>query len=282
MNYYFNIAGIVLKIQSEIEIRWNAYIKTFEIEPVENVNETYICKIGDRLDVSGNLVYQDQFQQVYIDGANECRLHYFYGQKDPCMLYQEHDDRKIITLNKKYLSVFQGEDTYQIFNAIAFEKVLIHHQCIGLHCAYIIVDGQAILFTAPSGTGKSTQADLWKNCAGATIVNGDRAIIKKKDGNFYACGLPICGSSNICLNMDAPISTIVYLYQNPENVINPMRYPQRVKKLISEVTISPFVKGFTETALDLISELALSVDVIEFGCTKYPDAVETLKAYLRK
>ena len=58
-----------------------------------------------------------------------------------------------------------------------------HNHRVILHSSFISRQGEGILFTAPSGTGKSTQADLWKRHEeGVTIINGDRSILGFKRG----------------------------------------------------------------------------------------------------
>lgn len=76
----------------------------------------------------------------------------------------------------------------------SFERRMICHESLILHCAYIKHEGKAILFSAPSGTGKSTKADLWEKYRGSRTVNGDRALLRKKNGIWHACGWPVCGS----------------------------------------------------------------------------------------
>ena len=85
-----------------------------------------------------------------------------------------------------------------------------------LHSAYIVASaGKAILFSGPSGVGKSTQAALWERCAGARVVNGDRALVdvgkKTANGIFYS------GTSGISENVTAPVRAIVLLGQGSEN-----------------------------------------------------------------
>ncbi len=69
----------------------------------------------------------------------------------------------------------------------------------------------AVLFTAPSGTGKSTQAELWRKHRGASIINGDCTLIAEDDGVFTAFGFPFSGTSGIFENRKAPIAAVVYL-----------------------------------------------------------------------
>lgn len=89
----------------------------------------------------------------------------------------------------------------------ALERRMLQKDSFILHSAYIRHRGRAILFSAPSGTGKSTQASLWAQYAGAEIINGDRALLQKVQDCWMARGLaglrhvghlPKCGCAAEC------------------------------------------------------------------------------------
>lgn len=280
MDYYFNIAGIKIRIESDIAVAWNSYISAFLCSPCQDYEEYYRCVLEDGLRACGEPVYKDEWQVIFKNGAYEERLHFFWGQKEPCMLYREYENRKEICLNRRFMESFLRKDNYCIFNALAFEKVLLKHRAVILHSSYIIWKNQAILFTAPSGTGKSTQASLWEKYRGAVIANGDRTILREKNGKIYACGMPICGSSDICLNMEAPLRAVVYLSQAPEDFVEDMDLKQKIKKLISETTINFFNRNFFDGAMEVISDIAARVDMYHLFCTKEESAVDVLAGKL--
>ena len=64
-----------------------------------------------------------------------------------------------------------------------------------LHAAVIEVDGRAYAFSAPSGTGKSTHIKLWRRVLGerVQIVNGDKPILRYRDGRFMGMPCPFGG-----------------------------------------------------------------------------------------
>lgn len=244
------------------------------------------CGVGEKPE-TGSKVYLSlyHFVQVYWDRSQkkEMRFHYFLGYEEPCMLYEESETgMKTVYLNRKYESALLNTGNYKIFNALALEKVLIAHKCIILHASYVNYQGKAILFTAPSGTGKSTQAALWEKYKGAEIVNGDRVIIREGENGFEACGIPVCGSSDICLERTLPVAAIVYLQQGAENEIQPMRFAERVKRLISETTISFFDHDFVEQALEILQKTGAYVPCYYYSCTKDEDAVIKLYDILKE
>lgn len=75
------------------------------------------------------------------------------------------------------------------------EKIL-DRNCVLFHCSAVAVDGKAYLFTAASGTGKSTHTRMWRQHFGgrAVMVNDDKPILRIKDDGIYVCGTPWCGS----------------------------------------------------------------------------------------
>ena len=98
-------------------------------------------------------------------------------------------------------------------------RMLAEHGGVVLHSSYIITQrGEALLFSAPSGTGKSTQAELWRSYAGAKVINGDRALVKAENG-VTANGILFSGTSGISENVTAPLRAIVLLRQSEKNEI---------------------------------------------------------------
>lgn len=151
-----------------------------------------------------------------------------------------------------------------------------------LHASYIDCGGKAILFTAPSGTGKSTQADLWVQHAGAEIINGDRVLLRQRDGVWHAFGYPCCGSSSICLNRTLPLAAIVVLMQGAENRIEVMRPGEMVRALFGGIERYLWDPTETDLAFSLARQLALDVPILRLVCRPDADAVLTLQSFLSK
>lgn len=112
----------------------------------------------------------------------------------------------IITVGEDYISCF-GYGL--LMDSLNIPSELMTRGALTLHASFVALDGKAVLFTAPSGGGKSTQAALWKNEFGAEIINGDRAVIKRKGGRIFAFGTPYCGTSGICGNGSFPLAAVI-------------------------------------------------------------------------
>lgn len=172
--------------------------------------------------------------------------------------------------------------TFDLFDKIAFEYILYKENTFILHSSYIRYNGKAILFSAPSGTGKSTQADLWHKYENVEIINGDRAAINCNNGVWYAYGLPFSGSSNIYKNITTPIEAIVILRQANENSIRRLNKLEAFKYIYSETTINTWNKDYINTIINLIMDMLECVDVYMLSCKPDRESVNLLKQNLRE
>ena len=86
-----------------------------------------------------------------------------------------------------------------------------------LHASAVVVDGDAYLFSAPCGTGKSTHASLWlkylkhKN---PYILNDDKPAIRIVNDNIYVYGTPFSGKTDKNKNEKANLKGIAFLEQS--------------------------------------------------------------------
>ena len=148
------------------------------------------------------------------------------------------------------------------------------------HCSFIEHDGRAILFTAPSGTGKSTQAELWRDLRGARIINGDRALIRRVGGQIMAEGIPFSGSSADCENASFPLAAIVYLTQAPKTEISRLGGYRAFSRIWEGININTWEQGDAEKASGLVQDLAVNVPIYYLPCTPDESAVTALEQAL--
>ncbi len=136
-----------------------------------------------------------------------------------------------------------------------------------LHSACIAVDGEAYCFTADSGTGKSTHIKLWKQLFGdrAVIVNGDKPLIRKKDGRYYVYGTPWCGKEGWNVNMGAPIKALCLVERSETNRISPMDGFNVIYTIIQQ-TIRPKTEKELDSVLDIMDGLLSAVPMYRLGC----------------
>lgn len=176
----------------------------------------------------------------------------------------------------------QGMESYMdrshnLCDLIGLETLLMRYGGLMLHAAFVRWQEKGILFTAPSGTGKSTQANLWAKYEGAEILNGDRAGLRCMEGRWTAFGLPLAGSSYIYRNESAPADTIVVLRQSPENRIRRLGPAEAFRYLYPEVTVHQWHRPWVEKASSMLLDLISHVPVWLLECRPDQGAVRLLK-----
>ena len=138
-----------------------------------------------------------------------------------------------------------------LIHLIGIEEVLIRHQALLLHSSVVKLGEHTILFSGPSGIGKSTQAKLWETFLGAKIINGDRCVIRKKENTFWGSGSPWSGTSGIYSKEQAPIKGIFILKQASENRVRRLG-AEAFKALYPQCIVKPWDQSFTEQLIELL------------------------------
>lgn len=167
-----------------------------------------------------------------------------------------------------------------IQKSLALETEILSFNGIFMHASLVKVGEKGIIFSAPSGVGKSTQASLWEKYRGAEILNGDRAAVRFVNGKWMAYGSPWAGSSGIYLNDSVELSAIVFLGQSSENT---------VKRLVGAKAFSSMMKGGIfpywsregmNSACDISEKLLSQVPIFEFNCRPDESAVDELEKFI--
>lgn len=185
------------------------------------------------------------------------------------------------TCNMYALKLYEEAfDISSVFRHMPLSHLLLQKNAIVLHASYVLVNGEAIAFCAPSGTGKSTQAELWKAYRNAKIVNGDRVLLRSGENGYTAGGIYYSGTSDYCENITAPLRAIVLLGQSEENSVNDCTGAEAFRRLLREVNYSAeFVDDPMKTA-ELLAELINSTQIVKLDCLPDETAVDALEAYL--
>ena len=159
-------------------------------------------------------------------------------------------------------------------------RMLAEHGGVVLHSSYIITQrGEALLFSAPSGTGKSTHAELWRSYAGAKVINGDRALVKAENG-VTANGILFSGTSGISENVTAPLRAIVLLRQSGKNEIRSVSGKEAFMRLLPQCSYYPDEEENLRLVTGILAEIISAVPVYDFGCVPDESAVSALSEVL--
>ena len=153
---------------------------------------------------------------------------------------------------------------------------IIRHGGFFLHCSCLRYGDDAIIFTAPSGTGKSTHAALWRRHFGdrVTMINDDKPLVREEDGRFIIYGTPWNGKHKIGNNISAPIKAVFFLEQAPENSVEPIS-PFTALSLILQQTVLPSDRNDMSLLLDMLDRLLAQTPMYRLKCNISDEAVVT-------
>lgn len=145
------------------------------------------------------------------------------------------------------------------------------------HSSAISYKGNGILFSAPSGTGKSTHTSLWKDVFGEEVLifNDDTPILKIENNVCFAYGTPWSGKTAINSNIKVPLKAIVCLDRAENNQARKLTGLDAFYRVFNEFRKPP-VGELLDNCLTLIDGVLEKVPVFELLCNKEKDAVTTI------
>lgn len=150
-----------------------------------------------------------------------------------------------------------------------FYKGLLDHDGMLLHSSAIMMDGKAYLFSARSGTGKSTHTKLWQELYGedkAVNFNDDKPAIRVIDGKVYACGTPFSGKTDINLNVIVPLKAICFIERSEQNSIRKIPKIQAIPLIINQTIFKNESEEIRQKVYDVISKVLAEIPVYILSC----------------
>ena len=253
------------------------HLAPFRVEEVGDPHWFEFEIVEDLAAPDGQLLTKNPSFCIYGSGASQVRYLGTYGER------WEAAHGRVVLCGKQHQvqlkrSVYpQRVGVKAVLETVAAEHLIARNNGFIFHCSYIDIGGKAILFTAPSETGKSTQADLWHELRGAEIINGDRAAVRMIDGVAKAEGIPFAGSSQYCLNRSLPIAAIVYLGQAPVTTIRKMRGYEAFSKIWEGVSVNTWDRTDVELVSGAVKQVVETVPVYHMPCTPDESAVIALE-----
>ncbi len=279
MERYFLVANVAMEVSSDRPMAVSRQWRLFETTSVRPALRYRVRHMPELPQLSGRLLFENGRVRVFEENGRQSRIYIDGVTGKPTVAVQEGENACWEIAVQEALLPW-GTDVADLFVQYGLPRRLPQQGKLLLHCAYIIYNGRAILFTAPSGTGKTTQATLWQRCMGSRIINGDRAALGLEDGVATAYGLPISGTSPDCENVTAPVAAIVSLSQAKENRVTRLRAAAAVKPLLTGTYLPPEFSQDLPLLVDLAASLAARVPVFHLQCLPDESAVQALAALI--
>ena len=156
------------------------------------------------------------------------------------------------------------------------------HNRVLLHGSTIAINGKGYIFTALSGTGKSTHTALLRKLHGenAVMVNDDKPFVHVAEDKIYVCGSPWMGKHMLGNNMIVPLEGIFFLRRSEENVLTKLS-PDAALTLLMTQCHRPQQPEKLMCTLDILDQILTRVPLYDFGCNMDISAAELSSSVMK-
>lgn len=237
--YYYKIADLIVESARELSSYYD-----FLCEPSKA--DVTVTETG-KLPPPGSEVVSRAIAHRRIDGG--WFFHDESTEKRGLYVSGDYSQLQILGTNDPMVMGFINESEW--FIRLAIECMLTKRGYISLHAAAVEMQGKAYAFSGPSGIGKSTRANAWKEAFGAELINGDRPLIDTYKLELY--GVPWDGKEQCFRNVHYPLKAICEVRRSESAYIREMNFNQR-RKLLLQQSFLPMWD--TETAFIQMANIA--------------------------
>ncbi len=149
----------------------------------------------------------------------------------------------------------------------SFYSRLLDFDGMMLHSSAVVVDNKAYLFSAQSGTGKSTHTELWLKLFGdrAYILNDDKPAIRYIDGKIYAYGTPFSGKHDLSANKGVEVKGIAFIERAKENSIEKIPPAKALPKMLAQTMRSGEIESM-DKVLFVMDKILTGVNIYRLCC----------------
>jgi len=157
---------------------------------------------------------------------------------------------------------------------------ILSRSAVVLHASAIDDHGQGILFIGRSGIGKSTQAGLWSNQKGVTLINEDRVAVRNNAGTVTAYGFPWGGKGKVALNHKMPAKGLFLLEQATANTLHELKGAEAVAGLMSCAWLPFWKEDDLDHAIAVIEDIVAHVPVYRLACRPDDSVIPLVRSAL--
>jgi hypothetical protein len=238
----------------------------------EYMDKFTIALAGQRISVSPLHAYAKEYCKDYlVEGDGDISI--VVTQED--IEYERAASEREGRLEGRPVRRFPDAylETLAIYRRIA-EKLLVHDTLL-FHGSVVSVDGQGYLFTAVSGTGKSTHTRLWRQRFGdrCVMVNDDKPLLRITQDGVMACGTPWDGKHRLSTNTMVPLKGLVILERGEQNEITAITAGEAFPMLLQQSHRPPDAVQLSRM-LCLLEQITKKTGLYRLKCNMDPEAAQ--------
>lgn len=226
-----------------------------------------------------------QIDSVYPQIHAKCAQYVYEGEESPAILVQTNpEDIALEQVRSDREAQREGIpaerydapylETLAVYRKMA-RDMLMGQDTLLFHGSCLAVDDRAVLFTAVSGTGKSTHTRLWRSMLGArcVMVNDDKPLLCIREDGVLACGTPWNGKHDLGTNCQVPLKAICVLERGVHNEIVRLTSREALPMLFQQ-SFQPENGPDLRKKLQLLDLLTRNVEFYRLRCNMDPEAAE--------
>lgn len=197
-----------------------------------------------------------------------------------CMWIDSSYKKIHIVCNKKVHEISLLKD--EIFHAFRMPFLMLARTngLYAIHSASVLYQNKAILFSALSGTGKSTQAKHWTNGLFATDINGDVNLIGMNGNIPTVYGIPWCGTSDIYTTESHELGHIVYIKRSTTNHVEYLDENEGLLTLSKRNITLMLTADHIHQFFSDMKQLCKKISFCELHCTQEADSQKVLQQFI--
>ena len=156
---------------------------------------------------------------------------------------------------------------------VQLSKEMVFRNVLMLHGSALCMDGEAYIFTARSGTGKSTHARFWRETFGDRVwmINDDQPMLRIEDDKVTVFGTPWDGKHHLSCNASAPLKAIAWLRRAETNSIRQMP-KEKAFPILLDGAFGSNEPAVMAQAMQLEAKLLDAIPFYELGCNMTTEA----------
>lgn len=233
-----------------------------------------------------NIKIADTVVELKCRYAKNKRFLSDYLTEEKAVLSIEPDNNDLRYIEKLFQDQCKANGTpIQKYSAEFLENNAIHwklaealteHHILLLHGSALVMDGEAYIFTAKSGTGKSTHTRLWREQFDdrVFILNDDKPMLKVTESGVTVYGTPWDGKHHLSRNTSAPLKAIISLTRNQTNHIEVFPKLEAFSVIFRQAYRSDDPQKL-QKILQMENQVINTVGLYKLGCNMEPDAAVT-------
>lgn len=272
----YRIGGYLLQFNFIFNDYFEERILKYAVTTNEEPDFIIENKIVDDLIIpKGEIIFDQEGKRVIKTEIGQAIL--FYNNESLETIAYHDEEYKYVHLEFSRGIYEQIARLEYIMTGFIFASMMASKGIITLHASAISYQGQGLLFSAASTTGKSTHTGLWKKYKqDVIIINDDKPLIKiNSDESITVLGSPWSGKTALNENIEVPLNSICFLSQAKTNSISEVSSQESLLLLLQNIH-RPTTRKHYELVINNLEKVVNNIPMYQLRCNISSDAVDTV------